>query len=509
MHGIGDCDTAEFFAFAERPVADHGHAVGNIILHLAAAGRIGDQKRFVLIEQHMVAALALIRSGLIVLVPAVHADGAHRLAAAEERVVDAGDGFGNVDMRKRLAVFERALADLFQALAQRHARKARAAVKCQIVDLGHIFGDGHLFKAHAVGKGALAQDRQLLRQVDPAQALAAVEHAAVKLRQRLRQLDALKRDAVFKRPLPDLYVVLRENAQRLHTDAVAERAVLNALHILGDYHLLQRRAAAESLRFDLLQRIRQIDIVQRLAVLERIGADNDHAVVHGDGAAVVLAAPEITVLGRQAVHRHGGQVAHHYAHQALHVPGGAVVRVGQQQLKRRRHHGIVQINRKQPLAILAGYDDLHTAERRRHGRRGNEQQHRFAVLDAHSQLLSEVVAVLAGFIIPDAVLPVVQRVKDRIHLLGVTMRIADKKIRLIAGIRLKLCGDLGQRLVRRRYAFIGSRSHSSIPLSAFSGLCFDYLIGRSGNSPAVVKNIRDPCNQLAVIDCRVRQPQRV
>ena len=58
-------DTVKLFTFAEGPIADVGHAVGNIVLHLTRSGRICNDHRLVLIKQHVIRTVTLVRLGLI------------------------------------------------------------------------------------------------------------------------------------------------------------------------------------------------------------------------------------------------------------------------------------------------------------------------------------------------------------------------------------------------------------------------------------------------------------
>ena len=63
------------------------------------------------------------------------------------------------------------------------------------------------------------------------------------------------------------------------------------------------------------------------------------------------------------------------------------------------------------LSVLSCDNDLHSAEGRGHGCVGNEEDHRLAVLYFSSQLVTEIVSGLAGLVVPDTVLSVVEQVE--------------------------------------------------------------------------------------------------
>ena len=227
--------------------------------------------------------------------------------------------------------------------------------------------------------------------------------------------------------------------------AVTEGALAHAVGEGGQTHRLQVVTAAERLGLDLLQTLGQVDGVQLLAVLKGAGADQADTLVHVDDAAVVLALFQLAVVQGQTIHGLGGQIADHSLHQLVHILCGAVVGVVQQNLKGGGHNGVVlQIDGVQTLAVLTGDDNLHTAEGRGHRGLGYEQNHSRAVLDAVTQLVTEVVAVLAGLVVPDAVLSVIQRVQDGVHLGGVAVGIADEQVGLVAVVGLELGEDDGE-----------------------------------------------------------------
>jgi hypothetical protein len=68
---------------------------------------------------------------------------------------------------------------------------------------------------------------------------------------------------------------------------------------------------------------------------------------------------------------------------------------------------------------------------------GDEEQNARAILDFRSQFNTEIVSGFAGLIVPDTVLFIVQKVEDRIYLLGIAVGVADEQIGLVAGICLE------------------------------------------------------------------------